>query len=517
MTSKIQTMTTPKEPYYITTPIYYVNAKPHIGTAYTNIAADTLARFMRLDGKDVKFLTGTDEHGQKVEQSALAKGITPQEYVDDISQEFHKLSDLFGFTNDAFIRTTQEHHKKSAQALWMKLVEKGQIYKSTYKGWYSVRDEAFYNEDEIVDGKAPTGTEVTWVEEPSYFFRLSEWQDKLLDLYENNPDFIAPKSRLNEVKSFVSGGLKDLCVSRSTFKWGVPVPNDPEHVMYVWVDALPNYISNLGFPDENDPDFKRFWPEAIHILGKDIIRFHGVYWPALLMAAALPLPKRLFAHGWWTLEGEKISKSTGNTIDPFEVVETYGSDQIRYFLLREATFGRDADFSTSALISRINSDLANDIGNLVQRVLSFAFKHAQGQIPAPNTFTENDKALLKLAANMPKSVREHANEQALHKMCEEIWAVVGEANRYVDKEEPWALRKTDVDRMNTVLYVLAETIRHVAIVAQAIIPKAAGKILDQLAASQDQRDIQALETPLVSGIDIPKPEGIFPRIISEEK
>ena len=327
-------MTPDKKPYYITTPVYYVNAKPHIGTAYTTIAADALARFMRLDGREVKFLTGTDEHGQKVEQSALKQGITPQKFVDEVSQEFRQLGDLFGFTNEAFMRTTDETHKKSAQALWMKLVENDQIYKSTYAGWYSVRDEAFYNEDEIVDGKAPNGTEVTWVEEPSYFFKLSQWADKLLELYENNPDFVAPQSRLNEIKSFVKGGLTDLCVSRSSFKWGIPVPNDPDHVMYVWVDALPNYITNLGFPDEDSADFKAFWPEAVHMIGKDIIRFHGVYWPAMLMAAGLPLPKRVFAHGWWTNEGQKISKSLGNTIDPFEVVEEFGVDQVRYFLLK---------------------------------------------------------------------------------------------------------------------------------------------------------------------------------------
>ncbi len=505
-------MSTPKKPYYITTPIYYVNAKPHIGTAYTTIAADTLARFMRLDGRDVKFLTGTDEHGQKVEQAALKQGVTPQKFVNDISQEFQKLNDLFEFTNDAFIKTTDAHHKKSAQALWMKLVENDQIYKSTYKGWYSVRDEQFYNEDEIVDGKAPNGTEVTWVEEPSYFFKLSKWADKLLELYENNPDFVAPQSRLNEIKSFVKGGLNDLCISRSSFKWGIPVPNDPDHVMYVWVDALPNYISNLGFPDENAEDFKRFWPEAIHILGKDIIRFHGVYWPALLMAAGLPLPKRLFAHGWWTNEGQKISKSLGNTIDPFEIVDEFGTDEVRYFLLSSVSFGRDADFSKDTLKTKVNADLANDLGNLVQRVLSFAHKHADGQIPLPGELTNTDKALLKKAAEMPAQVREHANVQALHKMCEAIWTIVGDANRYMDKEEPWALRKTDTKRMKTVLYVLADVIRHVAIVAQAIVPKAATKILDQLAIPEDQRDITSLDSPLQGGVDIPKPEGVFPRI-----
>lgn len=505
-----------KAPYYITTPIYYVNAKPHIGTAYTSLAADTLARFMRLDGREVKFLTGTDEHGQKVEQSAAALGIPPQQFVDEMSQEFRKLGALFDLSNDDFIRTTDAHHKKSAQALWMRLVERGQIYKSSYAGWYSIRDEAFYNEDEITDGKAPNGTEVTWVEEPCYFFKLSQWADHLLALYENNPDFVAPKSRLNEIKSFVQSGLTDLCVSRSTFKWGVPVPNDPDHIMYVWVDALPNYISALGFPDEASQDFQKFWPQAIHIIGKDIIRFHGVYWPALLMAADLPLPKRLFAHGWWTNEGQKISKSLGNTIDPFEVAEAYGTDQIRYFLLSSVTFGRDADYGKEALVSKCNADLANDIGNLVQRVLSFAFKHADEKIPQPGDLTHDDHMLLKAAAHMPQAVRGHAEVQALHKMCEEIWAVVGLANKYVDYQEPWALRKTDPARMNTVLYVLAEAIRHIAIVAQCIIPKAASLILDQLAVPHQERTLAHLDTPLGFGHSIPQPQGVFPRLVMED-
>jgi methionyl-tRNA synthetase len=504
-----------KTPYYITTPIYYVNAKPHIGTAYTSIAADTLARFMRLDGREVKFLTGTDEHGQKVEQSAMALGMTPQKFVDEISEEFRKLGALFDFTNDVFMRTTGAQHKKSAQALWMRLVERDQIYKSSYAGWYSVRDEAFYNDDEVKDGKAPNGSEVTWVEEPCYFFKLSEWTDKLLELYETNPDFVAPKSRLNEIKSFVKGGLTDLCISRSTFKWGVPVPNDPDHIMYVWVDALPNYINALGFPDETSADFQKFWPQAIHIMGKDIIRFHGVYWPALLMAAGLPLPKRLFAHGWWTNEGQKISKSLGNTIDPFEVAEAFGTDQIRYFLLSSVTFGRDADYSQESLITKCNADLANDIGNLVQRVLSFAYKNASAQIPKPSALSHEDHALLKAASALPEKVCAHAEVQALHKMCEEIWAVVSLANKYVDHQEPWALRKTDVDRMNTVLYVLAETIRHIAILAQCIIPKAAAQILDQLAVPVGERQLAHLDTPLAFHQPIPQPQGVFPRIVME--
>lgn len=505
-------MTSSKDPYYITTPIYYVNAKPHIGTAYTTIAADTLARFMRLDGRPVKFLTGTDEHGQKVEQSALDKGISPQDFVDDMSQNFHALSDLFGFTNDGFIRTTDAHHKKSAQALWEMLVANEAVYESAYEGWYSVRDEAFYNEEELVGGKAPTGTDVTWVKEPCFFFKLSKFEDQLLDLYEKNPDFIAPKSRLNEVKSFVEGGLNDLCISRSTFKWGIPVPGHEGHIMYVWVDALSNYLSYLGFPDTKSKDYQEFWPQAHHILGKDIIRFHGVYWPALLMAAGLPLPKRLFAHGWWTNDGQKISKSLGNTIDPFDLVGEFGSDQVRYFLLSAATFGRDSDFSRDALIQKINTNLANDFGNLVQRVLSFIHKHCGAQLPTPGDFTESDKTIMTVAATLKDRLRPHAESQALHKMCEEIWQVIGDANRYVDQEEPWALRKTDTDRMRTVLYALADAIKNIAICAQCIVPKAATAILDQLTVDPQNRDLLHTETRLEPGLDLPKPEGVFPRI-----
>ncbi|MFQ5959591.1 MAG: class I tRNA ligase family protein, partial [Alphaproteobacteria bacterium] len=356
--------------FYVTTPIYYVNDSPHIGHAYTSLACDALARFMRLDGREVKFLTGTDEHGQKVEKAATAAAESPQAFVDRMSRQFSDLSTPMAFTNDDFIRTTEARHVASVQQLWRELVKRDEIYLDKYAGWYSVRDEAFYAESELVDGKAPTGAPVEWVEEPSYFFRLSAWQERLLAFYDANPGFVGPETRRNEVVSFVKGGLTDLSVSRTSFRWGVPVPDDPDHVMYVWIDALTNYITAVGYPDTAHAEYRRFWPADLHMVGKDILRFHAVYWPAFLMAAELDPPRRVFAHGWWTNEGQKISKSLGNIIDPLALVARYGLDQVRYFLLREVPFGNDGDFSHRAMVSRMNDDLANDFGNLVQRVLS---------------------------------------------------------------------------------------------------------------------------------------------------
>lgn len=502
------------KPYYITTPIYYVNAVPHFGNAYTSVAADALARFYRLDGADVIFLTGTDEHGQKVESSAKAAGVSPQAFADQVSLSFRALSAAYNLSEDVFIRTTEERHKKSAQHLWKKMAENGHIYESTYAGWYAVRDETFYAESDLVDGKAPNGAEVEWVEEPSYFFKLSDWQEPLLKFYRENTQFLAPLSRRNEVMRFVESGLHDLSISRSTFKWGVPVPGDEKHVMYVWVDALANYITALGYPDAESPDFKAFWPESVHLVGKDILRFHAVYWPAFLMAAGLNPPKRIFAHGWWTKDGRKMSKSLGNTIDPFALVERFGADQVRYFMLREIPFGNDGDFSETAIINRINADLANDFGNLSQRVLSFVYKHVGAEIPQPGAFTPNDAALLTKARGLVDAVRKHAEVQALSKMCEAVWAVVGEANRYIDSEQPWALRKTDPERMATVLYVLMDVIRHLAALASPIIPRAAGQVLDFLNVPGDQRDFKALGAwQLVPKTPLPEPQGVFPRFV----
>ena len=513
-----------KKKYYVTTPIYYVNDSPHIGHAYTTLACDALARFKRLDGYDVHFVTGTDEHGQKVQKSAEAAGVSPQNFTDKVSQNFQDLADFMDFTHDDFIRTTEKRHKKACQDIWRRLQESGDIYLGAYTGWYAVRDEAFYAEDELkkdLDGIkiAPTGAPVEWVEEPSYFFRLSDWSDRLLAFYDDNPDFVLPKTRRNEVTSFVKGGLIDLSISRTTFNWGVPVPGVEEHIMYVWLDALTNYLTAVGFPDPNSELFQNFWPADLHMVGKDILRFHAVYWPAFLLAAGLPTPKRVFAHGWWTNEGEKISKSLGNVIDPIELVNTYGLDQVRYFLLREVPFGSDGDFSTRAIVGRMNSDLANDYGNLAQRVLSMIHKNCDSKLPEPGFFTDSDKVLLNAAKQMLFDVRKKIETQAFHEALEAIWVVIRQSNSYVDAQAPWKLKKEDPARMNTVLYTLAETIRHLALLTQPFMPDASARILDQLSVSDDKRSFSSIENRdvLISGTEMPKPEGVFPRYVEEEK
>jgi methionyl-tRNA synthetase len=504
--------------FYITTPIYYVNDAPHIGHAYTSLACDALARFMRLDGYRVKLLTGTDEHGQKVEKSAQTAGLDPKTFTDKMSQNFRALSRHLNFSNDDFIRTTEPRHIRACQVLWKVLKEKGEIYLGTYAGWYAVRDEAFYGENELQtqpDGRklAPSGAEVEWVEEPSYFFRLSAWQERLLAFYDANPDFIAPETRRNEVISFVSSGLRDLSVSRTSFRWGVPVPDDPAHIMYVWLDALTNYMTAVGYPDTESAEFRQFWPADLHMVGKDILRFHTVYWPAFLMAAGIAPPRRVFAHGWWTNEGQKISKSLGNVIDPLTLVKDYGLDPVRYFLLREVPFGSDGDFSGRAMIGRFNGDLANDLGNLVQRVLSLIQKNCTGRVPEPGAFNAADQALLGQAGALLDRLRREYREQAFHRGLEAVFELVAAANRYVDEQAPWALRKTDPERMATVLYVLAETIRHIGILIQPVMPDSGGKILDQLAVPAGERDFAALARPLKPGKTLPAPTGIFPRYV----
>lgn len=505
--------------YYITTPLYYVNDRPHIGHAYTTLACDVLARFKRLDGYAVKFLTGTDEHGQKVEQSAQKAGMDPQAFTDQVSQYFRDLAEQMNFSYDDFIRTTEDRHKRAATAIWEKLVANGQIYLGAYAGWYATRDEAFYAEEELVDGKAPTGAPVEWVEEPSYFFKLSGWGEKLLAWYDENPDCILPGSRRNEVTSFVKGGLKDLSVSRASFKWGIPVPGDPDHVMYVWIEALTNYITAVGYPDVDGADFKNFWPADVQMMGKDILRFHAVYWPAFLMAADLPLPKRIYAHGWWTNEGQKISKSVGNVIDPVQLIHKYGLDQVRYFLLREVSFGQDGDFSHEAMVRRMNTDLANDLGNLTQRVLSMVHKNCDGKIPEQGALTNADMALLKQAYDLLPAVRAEMDAQAFHKALALIFDLVGAANRYVDDQAPWALKKTDFSRMETVLYCLCEVIRHAGLLSQPFMPESSSKILNLLNVKEVFRNFNHVGTEgaLVSGDVIATPVPVFPRFVEEEE
>jgi methionyl-tRNA synthetase len=500
-----------KSSYYITTPIYYVNDAPHIGHAYTSLACDVMARFMRLNGSEVKFLTGTDEHGQKVEKAAANAGVSPQEFTDKVSERFRELTKIMNFSNDDFIRTTEKRHIRSAQSLWNKIKDNGHIYLGKYAGWYAIRDEAFYAESELVDGKAPTGAPVEWVEESSYFFDLSKWQDKLLKFYEDNPDFIMPESRRNEVISFVKGGLTDLSVSRTSFKWGVPVPGDQEHIMYVWIEALANYISALAYATENVEEFDKFWPADVHMVGKDIIRFHAVYWPAFLMAADLEVPKRVFAHGWWTNEGQKISKSLGNVIDPVKLVEEYGLEQVRYFLLREVPFGNDGNFSKTALINRVNSELANNIGNLVQRSLSMINKNCEAKVPE---YDGNYNELLDHAKTVFPAIKEAMSVQNFTEALEIIVCLAKEANSYIDEQAPWTLKKENPERMKVVLYKLAETVRYIAILLQPFVPNAASNILDQLAVPEDKRTFKFLnqEFALVPGTTLPTPYGVFPRL-----
>nr|HAQ92140.1 methionine--tRNA ligase [Afipia sp.] len=485
-----------RQTFYITTAIAYPNGVPHIGHAYEAISTDALARFQRLDGKDVFFLTGTDEHGQKMIQTAQKENMTPMDLATRNAAQFKEMDQRLNISFDRFIRTSEKQHHESTQEIWKRMAANGDIYLDSYAGWYSVRDEAYYSEDETVVGedkvrRGPQGTPVEWVEEKSYFFKLSAYQDKLLALYENKPDFIGPDSRKNEVISFVKSGLKDLSISRTTFDWGVKVPGDEEHVMYVWVDALTNYITGVGFPDEGDKNW-RYWPADVHIIGKDIIRFHAVYWPAFLMSAGIPVQKRVFAHGFLFNRGEKMSKSVGNVVDPFNLADQYGVDQLRYFFLREVPFGQDGNYNHEAIVARTNADLANDLGNLAQRSLSMIGKQYGGLLPEPGAFSDNDKAILAMADGMLEQARTAMATQQIHHALNAIWAVVAEANRYFAGEAPWALAKTDPARQKTVLYVTAEVVRQIAILAQPAMPDACAKLLDILGVSPDARDFAAL-------------------------
>ena len=505
--------------FYVTTAIAYPNGVPHIGHAYEAIATDALARFARLDGKDVFFLTGTDEHGLKMMQTAQLENLPTLEVATRNAARFKEMDRVLDISYNRFIRTSEEQHHRSSQAIWQRMADNGDIYLDSYAGWYSVRDEAYYAEDETVVGddavrRGPQGTPVEWVEEKSYFFKLSAYQEKLLTLYESQPDFIGPDSRRNEVVSFVKGGLKDLSISRTTFDWGVKVPGDPEHVMYVWVDALTNYITGVGFPDEQDPHW-RYWPADVHIIGKDIIRFHAVYWPAFLMSAGIALPKRVYAHGFLFNKGEKMSKSVGNVVDPFNLAQQYGVDQVRYFFLREVPFGQDGSYNHEAIVARINADLANDLGNLAQRSLSMISKQLGGVLPEPGAFSDNDKAILAQADGMIELARTAIGTQQIHQALNAVWAVVAEANRYFAGEAPWALAKSDPARQRTVLYVTAEVVRQIAILTQPAMPQSSARLLDILGIPLSERDFRALggATRIEPGTVLPAPTGIFPRYI----
>ena len=467
--------------YYITTPIYYPSAKPHMGHAYTSIMADFFARFKRMDGFNVHFLTGTDEHGLKIQRAAEKKNIDPQTFCNEISQTYRDLSDKLNLSNTDFIRTTENRHIKSVQHLWSVLEKNDDIYLSKYSGWYSVSDEAYYNEDEIVnkDGTKiaiESGSSVEWIEEESYFFRLSKWQNKLLDYYKENSDFISPVSRKNEVINFVKTGLKDLSISRKTFSWGIKVPNNSDHVIYVWLDALTNYLSALNYPDTNDTLFKKFWPASVHLIGKDILRFHSVYWPAFLMAAKIPLPKKVYGHGWILSGDEKMSKSKGNILDPLDIIKTYGLDPLRYYLIKEVSFGNDGNISIDKLEDCINSDLANNFGNLCQRVTAFAIKNCDSKIPAKIEFQKDDLLILNKYKNNLNTIRIKIDKQDINFYIDYIINSLFEANKYFNDQEPWK-KKDDLIRLNTIVFTTLEIVRKISFLLYPIIPTSSLKAL----------------------------------------
>jgi methionyl-tRNA synthetase len=478
--------------FYITTPIYYPSAKPHMGHAYSSIIADFFSRFKRIDGYDVKFLTGTDEHGLKIQRAAEKQGLETLRFCDEISKTFRDLSKTLNLTNTDFIRTTEERHKKSVQSLWNELEKNDDIYLSKYSGWYSISDEAFYNDDEIeeIEGKklsTSSKSPVEWMDEESYFFRLSKWEKPLLDYYENNPNFISPTSRKNEVISFVRGGLKDLSISRKSFSWGIPVPNNKDHVIYVWLDALTNYISALNYPDTNNLMYKKFWPASVHLIGKDILRFHAVYWPAFLLAAKLPLPKKIYGHGWILSGDEKMSKSKGNILDPIKIIDQYGLDPLRYYLIKEVSFGNDGNISQERLEDCINSDLANNYGNLCQRVTAFAIKNCDGKIPKEISFKEDDLKILDKFKNNLNLIRDKIDNQDLNFYIDFIINTLFETNKYFNDQEPWK-KKDDVLRLNTIVYTTLEIVRKISYLLYPIIPESSLKALKIF--SIEEKDIK---------------------------
>ena len=491
--------------YFITTPIYYPSAKPHMGHAYSSIVSDVIARFKRLDGYNVEFLTGTDEHGLKIQRAAEAKGIDTKEFCDEISKTFRNLSDLLNLTNTDFIRTTEDRHIKSVQILWNILLNNNQIYLSKYSGWYSVSDEAFYNENEIkeengINLSINSGSKVEWVEEESYFFKLSEWENKLLEFYEKNPKFILPKSRRNEVISFVKSGLKDLSVSRKSFSWGIKVPNDKNHIIYVWLDALTNYISALNFPDKNNIKYKNFWPADLHMIGKDILRFHAVYWPAFLLAADLPPPKRVYGHGWILSGEEKMSKSKGNILDPLEIINKYGLDPLRYYLLKEVSFGSDGSISQDKLESCINSDLANNYGNFCQRVISFNEKNCNLSIPKKDNFKKEDLIILNKISDALDTLRLNIDNQELSIYTNFIVDCLFDSNKYFNDQAPWE-KKNDIKRLNTIIYVSLEILRKISILLNPIIPETSLKVLKIFNLNQSNINLDSLKNHEILSVD----------------
>ncbi len=512
---------TDKPHFYITTAISYPNGAPHIGHAYEAIATDVIARFKRLDGFDVKFLTGTDEHGIKMLQTARAIGLSPRELADRNAPLFKTMVNVLNCSNDDFIRTSEKRHYRASQELWRRMEAAGDIYSGTYAGWYSVRDEAYYDESELIDsaddGKlSPQKTPVEWVEEESFFFRLSAYQERLLDHYNTNPKFIGPDTRRNEVVSFVSRGLRDLSLSRTTFDWGIPVPGAGHHIMYVWVDALTNYLTGVGFPDEENTSFDHYWPADLHVIGKDIVRFHAIYWPAFLMSAGIDLPKRVYAHGFLFNRGEKMSKSIGNVVNPLDMAERYGIDQMRYFLMREVPFGQDGSYSHEAIVTRINADLANDLGNLSQRSLSMIARNCNSCIPQPGPISKHHKVHLEEVIDvLLDDVCDRLDQQMLHDCLVKIWEAVAQTNRYFANSEPWALKKTNPLEMACVLYITAESLRQIAILTQPFMPQAMSDLLDQLGVEQGDRSFSSLGPGhrIMPGKIIIKPRPIFPRYV----
>jgi len=504
------------EPYYITTAISYPNGRPHIGHAYEAIAADAIARYHRQAGRDVRFQTGTDEHGLKMVQTARDRGVETRALADEMSGYFKAMDDRLNISYDRFIRTVEADHHAASQAIWQAMSAAGDLYLDRYEGWYSVRDEAFYDEKELVAGEggeklSPQGTPVEWTEEETWFFRLSKYQQPLLDLYDANPDFIQPNARRNEMIAFVSGGLSDLSVSRTSFDWGVKVPGSDGHVMYVWVDALTNYLTGIGYPDLTGP-LGKYWPADLHLIGKDIVRFHTIYWPAFLMSANIALPKQVFGHGFLLNRGEKMSKSVGNVTDPIELADRFGVDPLRYFLLREVSFGQDGSYSEEAIVTRCNADLANNLGNLAQRGLSIIAKNCDGRVPDAGTPTAAEEALVESVKAAEAGMHAAMGELAIHTALEAIWAAARDANQYFADQAPWSVRKTDPARADTILYYAAEAVRRIAIMARWAIPESADKLLDLLGQGTDVRNFDALNRPIEAGTVLPAPSGVFPRL-----